>query len=376
MGLFWNGTDRGRGLVLGLALCMALTPKLGHAQPTAALREIQDLRVYLDFDEDSTTFASWPIDKFGQKLPADQIARGARLGLSLWASVLPDMHFHFVSAAKDANLIMRFGPYSQAPSMGMSGWARAFLPDEWALKPESSCGKFRESQWPDGSPCQEWSQNIITFNTICWAVSGADFASNWKHHEYLAWVYDPANRHFRKTPDGPCVDGLSAGVEWSDVCVPFTASPHHLEIQGVDLVSVIVHEFGHTLVGGHTPEPPGDVYIDWHRRPILNRSRCVRLGPNGFSILFPGYEDKWWNRRCAFPADILRLRNQGYRVNYPKVPWTLIMRRPDGKEFRTQDWSVVQAKMIWTRQRTPLSPTQAARQYFLVALESNAPTNP
>ena len=283
------------------------------------------------------------------------------------------MHFRFVGREDSANLILRFGPYAQAVPQGVYGWAQAFLPEEWIGKARAGCGKRREGHWPDGSPCREGSQNIITFNHLCWTASGGDFASNLRHHEYLAWVFDRRLPHFRARPDGPCITGSGPGTVWSDACVPFAQSPHHLEIQGVDLASVIAHELGHTLVGGHTPEEPGAPYLDWGRPQILDASRCVRLNPDGFSVLFPGGEDKWWNRRCAFPADMARLRGMGYRVAYPQVAWTLTLRRRDGSVFRTRDWSLAQAAMLWTRQAKPLTRAQERKAYFLVDLERAGP---
>jgi hypothetical protein len=373
MPLFPAGRPSGTfGSVLSaLAMLVLACVGLGRGQPAQAKETIRDLRVYLDFDDDSATFASWPVDKFGGKLPADQIARGVRLGLSLWASVLPEMRFRFVPA-DSANLVFRFGPYSQAPKMGMDGWAQAFLPEEWVKKALPACGRIHESRWPDGTPCREWSQNIITLNFRSWTVSGGDFASNHDDHEYLSWVFDRGNLHFRTRPDGPCVDGRAAGAAWSDACVQFKDSPHNLEIRGADLVAAVEHEFGHTVVGEHTPEPPGPIYIDPARTAILAPSQCVRLGPQGFSIMFPGFEEKWWNHRGAFPADIARLRALGYPVDYPLVKWTLTLRRKDGAVMRTRDWSKALAAMLWTRQGRPLSRAQAAREYFLVDLARTA----
>jgi hypothetical protein len=334
---------------------------------------LPDLRVYLDYDDDTATFAAWPVDKFGRKLPADQIARGARLGLSLWASVLPDMHFRFVGRAGEANLILRFGPYPQAVPQGYDGWGRAFLPSEWIDEARGDCGKFRESRWPDGRPCREWSQNIITFNVGRWTVSGADTASNLRHQEYLAWVFDRRNPHFRAAPDGPCVIGATPGAAWSDACVPFLRAPHHAEIQGVDLAALVQHEFGHTLLGDHTPPPDAGEYADLSRLDVLDPGHCVRLSPEGYSILFPGNEEKWWNRRGVFPLDIRRLKEMEYRVEYPLTRWDLILRRKDGKRYRTRDWSKAVARMIWPSQKTPLTKAQEAREYFLVDLERAAP---
>jgi hypothetical protein len=340
-------------------------------QTARALEVIRDLRVYLDFDDDTATFASWPVDKFGAKLPADQIARGARVGLSIWASVLPDMRFRFAARPEDANLIFRFGPYLQAQSQGRDGWAMAFLPTGWAERAAPDCGRIRERRRPDGRECLEWTNNIITFNTGRWAVAGADFMSNGRYHEYFSWAFDRRNPHFRASEDGPCVDGSAAAAVWSDRCVPFEQGPHHAEIAGVDLVALVAHEFGHTLLGHHTQEPPGGSYIDYHRREAVDSLRCVRLGPLGYSILFQGDEDKWWNRRGAFPADMERLRSMGYRVNYPATDWNLVLRRRDGTELRTRDWSRALRGMIWPRQATPLSRRQEAKMFFLVDLERN-----
>lgn len=333
--------------------------------PPQALEAIRDLRVHLDFDRDTATFASWPVDKFMRPLPADQIARAARLGLSLWAGILPDMRFRFVSDPREANLVLRFGPYRD--SQGMDGWARAFLPDQWG-RADPECGRREEGRRPDGSFCSEWSHNVITFHHRRWAVAGGDFSTGLDFHEYISWVFDRSRPHFVPRGGGPCRDGRSPDAVWSDACVPFPESPHHLEIAGVDLPGVIQHEVGHTLLGDHTPDPPGPSYIDPGRERIVDPAGCVRLGPSGYSCLFRGAEDKWWNRRCAFRADAERLRGMGYRVQYPTVPWIITLKRRDGATLAVSDWARAESLMLWSRQARPLTRSEAGRQYFLVDL--------
>lgn len=330
-----------------------------------ALEAIRDLRVYLDYDDDTSTFASWPVDKFLRPLPPVEIARAARIGLGLWASILPDMRFRFVAAAREANLILRFAPYPQGHNL--DGFARAFLPDQWGT-PDPDCGRVRESLRPDGTPCSEWSSNIITFHTHRWAVDGADFSTALDFHEYISWVFDRQRPHFLPAGGGPCRDGLGPDVEWSDTCVDFPASPHHLVIEGVDLIGVVQHEVGHTLLGHHTPEPHGQVYIDRKRERIVSGEHAVRLGPSGYSCLFPGAEEKWWNRRCAFRADVERLRAMGYSVRYPEIPWEITLERKDGKVRVVGDWGQAEALMLWSRQGRPTTRREIARQWFLTDL--------
>ncbi|HKP94752.1 MAG TPA: hypothetical protein VJ385_03245 [Fibrobacteria bacterium] len=332
-----------------------LPPQLEKAAAALA-----DLRVFLDFDDDTATFASWPLDKFGRKLPPDQIARAVRLALSIWASALPDMRFRFVQSEGDANLCVRFGNY-RTSGFGDAG-GRAFLPSQWS-RLDPACGRRLENRMPDGSACAEWEHNIIAMMDRRWAVKRADFRGNREVYRDFAWIFDPANPHYAM--DGRCRDGRDPKAAWSDTCVPFRKSPAFDSLAGADLASIFEHEFGHTLVGDHTYSPYE--CVEYGRRPILSRDSCVRLYEGGFSVMFPGDGvDGFWNRRGLFEADAKRLRRMGYRVSYPGTAAILVLAGPRGAFLRTSDWREAQKAMIWPLQRKPLSAGQAARQLFLV----------
>ncbi len=325
---------------------------------------IADLRVYLDFDDDPATFASWPLDMYGKRLPPDQIARAARLALALWTSVLPDMRFRLVQKESEANLSIRFGKYLRSGFANAGG--RSFLPAHWS-RLDGDCGRRRENRRPDGSACQEWEHNIIVMQEQCWAVRRADFRGNRQVYGYFAWIFDPARPHYLK--EGRCVTGSDPAFPWSDSCVPFAESPYFDSIAGADLAAVLEHEFGHTLLGEHTPSPYE--CVDYARRPILSKDSCVRLTEGSYSTLFPGNGvDGYWNRRGIFAFDAVRLKRKGYRVSYPRANATLVLARPDGAAFRTVDWGEAQRAMIWPLRAGVLSAAQTARQWFLVDVES------
>ena len=325
---------------------------------------IADLRVFVDFDEDPTTFAAWPEDKFGARLPADQIARGIRMGLLLWASVLPDMRFRMVQRESEANLIVRFAPYRNSGFADAGG--RAFLPDRWAEKADGDCGRVAENRRPDGKPCGEWEHNIILMQKGRWAVKRADWRGMRETWLDFAWIFDPALPHY--TLDGKCRDGKDARALWSDTCTPFRSSPAFDSLAGVDLAPIFQHEFGHTLMGDHAFSPYE--CADHVRRPVLSRDSCVRIGENGFTVMFPGDGiDAWWNRRGIFEGDAFRLKALGYRVSYPGSRAILILTRPGGSFLKTKDWREAQRAMIWPLQRGVLSPAQAKRELFLTDVE-------
>lgn len=332
------------------------------------MARLSDLRVYLDYDDDTSTFVGWPVDKSGNPLSADQIARGARLGLALWASVLPDMRFRFVNRPGEANLALRFGEY-RSGGFG-DGGARAFLPSEWSSL-DIDCGRVRESRRPDGRPCREWDHNIITFFIGRWAVSKADFVNYRQYGAFLEWVFDRRRAHHR-TAGGPCRDGSDSAAAWDHTCVPFADAPHFGAFHGVDLAAIVMHEAGHAILGHHTPEPYS--CVDYARRPVFVRERCVRLGPRGFSAMFPGDGiDNWWNHRGVFRADAERLREMGYRVAYPGAAATLHLARPDGKRLVTRDWAEAERAMLWTRTSGTLGEAETRRQYYLVDIVLDAP---
>lgn len=352
------------------ALSAAASPTVTPPFPLAigkARAALSDLRVFLDFDEDPATFAAWPLDKFGREIPVDQIARAVRLGLALWASVLPDMRFRFVQKEADANLLVRFGNY-QTSGFGDAG-GRAFPPSDWASL-DAACGRRAENRRPDSSLCNEWEHNIILMQLGRWTVKGADFRSDREVYRDFAWIFDPANPHYVK--DGHCRDGRDPAAAWSDTCVDFRKSPYWDSLGGADMVSIFEHEFGHTLLGDHAYSPYE--CVDYARRPILSKDKCVRITEEGFSILFPGDGvDGFWNRRGIFPADAARLKRMGYRVSYPGTAATLVLAGPRGAFLRTSDWREAQKAMIWPLQRGPVSAEQQRRELFLVDVVLDGP---
>jgi hypothetical protein len=332
------------------------------------MARLSDLRVFLDFDDDTSTFVAWPVDKLGRPLPADQIARGARLGLALWASVLPDMRFRFVDRPGEANVAFRFGQYLRG-GFG-DGGGRAFLPQDWS-ELAIDCGRVRESEWPDGRPCREWDHNIITFFIGRWAVSKADFVNFRRYGAYLEWVFDRRRPHHR-VAGGPCRDGSDSAAAWDHTCTPFGDAPHFESFHGIDLAAIVMHEAGHAILGHHTPEPYS--CVDYARRPVFIREKCIRLGPQGFSVMFPGDGvDGWWNRRGVFRADADRLRTMGYRVAYPEAAATLHLARPDGSRLVTRNWAEAEKAMLWTRRSTTLGEAETRRQYYLVDIVLDPP---
>jgi hypothetical protein len=328
---------------------------------------LSDLRVFVDFDDDPSTFASWPVDKFGRRLPAAEIARGIRLGLLLWASVLPDMRFRLVQRETEANLIVRFGPYRHSGFSDAGG--RAFLPEQWA-PPDGDCGRREENRRPDGGRCAEWEHGIILLEEGRWAVDRADWRGMREAWLDFAWIFDPALPHFGEP--GRCRDGRDGTAPWREECVPFRASPYFDSLAGADLASVFQHELGHTLLGGHTPAPYA--CVDKERRPILSRDSCVRLTPDGFSVLFPGDgTDCWWNRRGVFGGDAARLRALGYHLSYPRARAALVLTGPGGRVLRTRDWREAQRAMIWPLQRRVLTAAESRRELFLTDIVLDGP---
>ncbi len=352
-----------------------------------AVAALADLRVYIDFDDDPKTFAVWPVDKFGRKLPADEIARGVRLGLSLWASVLPDMHFRFVDKTEGANLLIRFGPYARS-GFGDAG-GRAFLPSEWN-RLDVDCGRFSENKRPDGSGCSEWSGNIITLQSGRWAVKRMDFRGMRETWLDFQWIYDPGRRHYRwkngvgtaPGSGGVADDGaggggcglgggaaeIGGGSQWDQTCVDFSKSPYFDSLAGADLAAIFQHEFGHSLMGPHTESPYE--CVDYARRPILSADSCVRRVPGrGFSVMFPGDGvDGGWNRRGIFAVDAARLKSLGYHTCYPASNYGIVLARPGGAEKIVRDWREAERLLIWPLRPRVLTVAESRREWFVVDL--------
>ncbi len=362
-----------------IAFCLTGHPVKAQTFPVLIAKSriaIADLRVFVDYDDDSVTsagpvtfagpgtFAAWPLDKFGGRLPPDQIARGIRMGLLLWASVLPDMRFRMVQREAEANLIVRFGPYRHSGFADAGG--RAYLPDRWADSANGDCGRYEENKWPDGRACGEWEHNIIILQQGRWAVKRADWRGMRETWLDFAWIFDPALPHY--SLDGKCRDGKDPAAKWSDTCTPFRESPAFDSLAGVDLAPIFQHEFGHTLMGDHSFSPYE--CVEYTRRPILSKDRCVRIGDEGFTVMYPGDGvDAWWNRRGVFDGDAFRLKALGYHVSYPVSRATLTLTRPGGGFLKTKDWREAQRAMIWPLQRGVLSAAQAKRELFLVDVE-------
>jgi hypothetical protein len=365
------------GALAALALCAPATARPGlpgDAVPAApdpslglARAALADLRVFLDFDDDPSTFAAWPVDKFGRKLPAAEIARGIRLGALLWASVLPDMRFRFAQREAEANLIVRFGPYRHSGFADAGG--RAFLPSQWA-RPDGECGRRAENRRPGGARCGEWEHGIIILQEGRWAVRAIDWRGMRDTWLDFAWIFDAARPHFR-TPEG-CRDGRDREAAWDEHCVPFRNSPFFDSLPGVDLAAVFMHELGHTFLGDHVPAPYA--CVDKQRRPIVSRDSCVRQTAAGFTVMFPGDGvDGWWNKRGVFDGDAALLRSLGYRTCYPRARAVLVLTGPGGRTLRTRDWREAARAMIWPLGRGVPGAAEARRQLFLTGIEPDGP---
>lgn len=377
-----------------------------------------DLRVYVDLDP-----ADMPRNQVQGPMSAAEVRAAVELGIGNWASVLPQMRFRMVASADSANLVVRFRDYRNHISGGAT--AEAFFPGQWRPAPPApggfdfSCGARAPGKTPDGKRCRETGNNIILFQTHGMAFRSVDTLDARMYGEYqqaLAARSDPRRRFFRFLPDprfngwppdrSTCVSGAARGdsVPALDIACPadsdWAALPHARAfgpgMAPYDIAQLIQHEFGHTLLGGHTGEAgclemTPERFYDPGRDPVFLEPYAIRrTGPQGawgYSILFNGNGmDASWNSRGVFALDAARLAGgaldrdcrpsaiparspgpapwRGYRTSYPKSSRLIILRNRAGGTKYVDDWAYAARLMAWPG----ASPGAARAEWFQVGL--------
>lgn len=398
---------------------------------------LPDLRVYIDVLPDDMP---WTIDEHKQviRLTRRELEDAARLGLGNWQSVLPDMHFRLVDSPNQANLVLRFRDYRGY--LYSSATAQAFSPSEWNAQPDFDCdfikvsrlgsdGQFHTVQEfghnrSTGAACNENDNNIIMFQNRTGLFYRKHFASSLDRYEWGMAArdrsrpfYRPANSPLYHTPDrSDCRPGRDASGQptgrWDPFCLAaadWEALPHAHEfgIEGgyFDLGYLIEHEFGHTLLGGHTAyiHTPGQPwgYFDEDRDPPYDIDLAIRKGrladpvslpgitaPTSYSILFEGRGlETTTNIRGIFDLDADRLASgtpyprqwhgypaAGWRVTYPITAMYIKLQNDQTGEVRyTHDWHEVQALMGWPVHKAQGNHRAHDTHWFQVGIQSNPP---
>lgn len=362
------------------------------------LRSIADLRVFVDVKP-----GAMPTSRIHGDLSAGEVREAVGLGIGNWASVMPQMRFRLVDSASEANLVLRFRDYQGHVPGGAT--AVAFLPSDWrpatpgAGAFDFACGAETFGRLPSGAPCSETSNNILMFQSRGAAFRKVHFLDSRAHQEYMDAKTDrsdTAKRFFRFLPDprfrawppdrSTCVTGAPVkGVypSWDAQCfsdADWRALPHFDRFGWVegpyDLANIVGHEFGHTLLGGHTGEPDrciqvsGNGYQDFGRDTVYREGEAIRLATwktpgggtaTGYSVMFAGNGlDAAWNSRGIFEADAARLAAgsldydcsptgswKGYATSYPRALGWIVLQGPDGRTKYVDDWRYAQRLMGW-----------------------------
>lgn len=353
-------------LLLLSALAGSSPDNDGAARPLLADTLLPDLRVFVDLAP-----GDMPRNPLDGDLPAAEVREAVHLGLANWAGVLPGMRFALVDSAGAANLVISFRDYGKRLSQGAT--AESFRPAQWAR-----------------------SGNAIRFQSRGLAFRRVHFRDARMHHEYLGAKADRSRRRFRFLPDpkhnawppdrATCVTGtprLGVLPVFDPMCLEdgdWRALPHYDAFGPgggpYDIASLVTHEFGHALLGGHTGESGrcarllGDGYGDFARDPVYVDSLALRRlewrRPDGttarsYSTLFYGNGcDAAWNIRGLFEADGARLAGgaldwecrptgewKGYATTYPRVNGWIVLQKPGGETRYVDDWGYAHRLMGW-----------------------------
>lgn len=377
----------------------------GGARAVLLEQILPDLRVFVDLKP-----GDMPNNRLDGELPPAEVREAVRLGLLNWASVLPAIRLRLVDSASQANVVFRFRHYGAYVPGGAT--AVAFLPEQWNAKPDFGCGFAEPGKDAAGNSCYEGSHNLILFQSRNVAFRRVHHLDVRMHHEWLKARTDrrdTAKRFFRKPGDPAygawppdrktCVHGAAVGgvlPAWDIQCLAekdWAALPHFDrfgDIEGpYDIASMAQHEFGHTLLGGHTGDAgtcqslTGTDYQDFRRDPVYRENPLRRIawdtggtGATGaagrvssFSCLLNGNGmDAAFNVRGLFEADAMRLSVgsldyrcrpvgawKGYAHTWPKAQGFIVLTRPGGETKYVDDWRYALRLMAWPLGEGPVS---------------------
>lgn len=353
-------------------LLLGLTAAQVYSQPVAFDPRLRDTRVFVDISSDP---AHWPTTAGGQKLGLAETQRAVRIALGMWQSVLPDLQVNLVSSESQANIVMRWRNYYPYCIYTACVWTGiSFLPTDpdglwhWTGT-DVSCGRNSPgvSANNGGAWCAEPNNGVIAFKSAVGAgVDAVDKTSSQMGADWFKFLSDANRTHFRdasrsNNPSDPnCVKGTVPGSSWDDNCSDFAGAPNGNSVLN-DLVTLVAHEFGHSLGMFHSLPPYADSWA-WSRRPVLD---ALRFWKNPYSIMYPGSGAEVWNQRGIFDADAAVLRRLKHRVKYPQARGTLKLINKDNQVFLASDWKEAAAKMIWPTLNGG-QPTSDPNQFFLV----------
>lgn len=364
---------------------------------------LPDLRVFVDLKP-----GDMPRNRLDGELPPAEVREAVLLGLRNWASVLPAMRVRLVDSAPQANMVFRFRDYGAYVPGGST--AVAFLPEQWNARPDFGCGFAEPGKDAAGNACHEGSHNLILFQSRNMAFRRVHHLDVRMHHEYLKARTDrgdTAKRFFRKPGDPAygawppnrktCVSGAAAGgvlPAWDIQCLTekdWAALPHFDrfgEVEGpYDIASMAQHEFGHTLLGGHTGDAgtchtlTGTDYQDFRRDPVYRENPLRRIAwdtgaaggkaarVSSYSCLLNGNGmDAAFNVRGLFEADAMRLSVgsldwqcrpfgawKGFAHTYPEARGWIVLTRPGGETKYVDDWRYAHRLMAWPLGEGPVA---------------------
>ncbi|MBN2036702.1 MAG: hypothetical protein JW768_08185 [Chitinispirillaceae bacterium] len=334
-------------------------------------------------------------NEFVHELPDEEIRSAVKLGLYLWASILPDLNVEFVKNHADANFTVTFKDLTSA------GWAG--YTNFWTSGPTAG----------------------MTINCVNLAFRSLDFASPFMSFEYYQAAWDRNEPRWVEywsggaTGEGKTYDQQlkrlaenygSMDLALERICFRWgclleneralTALPHYSVFGGkrfklgvFDLAGVVQHEFGHVLgidesdgnsetLGGTCGTfscMPRERFND--RRPAHDRQKeiwipraPIRKHPS-FGIsektsycahMGNSWGGRGWNSRAIFNRDadivsaelvsrsdcatVTKTRGKPFVVSYPKIRtgWSIVLQNKTSKDrFYTDNWHVAHEKMGW-----------------------------
>ncbi|MBL3528829.1 MAG: hypothetical protein JMN27_14945 [gamma proteobacterium endosymbiont of Lamellibrachia anaximandri] len=353
-----------------------------HALGQLTVDELNNkISMYVQFGPDS-----W----YQSSVDAQQdLIKGARVGMEMWESVIPELDVAWKGNPEDTNIIL-----------SVKDWS----PSSWTAISFSPSG-FRTGQT---SNCTDQYQCEIKFHDR----NKQDFRHNawlYKSKEDAFFSYQPATYppvYYHGSPIDTCEDASSEPGNIGFIDGTTFTTPFNPSIQAFDSSNqasiVMFHEFGHTLGMQHWFLPVGE-WIDYYGNP----------NPSGGSpiitvdkTLYPDLPDEYYgggtckdswigdldlnapmvtnhfadvsgtlpegipvaplvhNTQVVFPSDIDRPFMQNYDLTYPHTSKTIVMSNINGDYYHTNNWYDAIYRMFETK---PLY----TERYFVIDLDSN-----
>ena len=347
-----------------------------------------DMKVYLDIIEKPYKMIN------GNKieLTNEETRNGVRLGLYLWASILPDINIRFVNSSAEADMTIKImqAVFEGRHVAGYSEYWSGEEPTRIVIDPDNVA--FRDMDFISPKMAYERVKAINDAEKEHWGYHNNIDESDVHNKADICKKYTEAKEYIETVlnadPENVCLKGEC--INWD--LIPYT------NIFGAkcgDLVWVAQHEFGHTLGLEHIDQESEEQKLSCapisckpdqrfgNRQPVTSGTEGLWIPRAGFRenklssiretnshscMIGNTFEGIGGNSRAIFdidadalstgPADKCRCQGienplfRGYNVTYPEIRngWRIVLQHKTTKiKYYTSNWHTAHDMMGWVK---------------------------